>query len=419
MQLKKLLLIAIKDLRLIFSDLTALMMMLLAPFVLTIGMGALTGYFSGGGGGYAFSDMPIEIVNKDDGALGQALIAVFESPELDELVAASVSTDVATAQAMVDNDQRAAAIFIPDGFTESFMTPRSNTTQTVQIEFYANPTQPTSAGILRSILDQFLNQVEIGRVSAEVIVSQLNENNLISSEQAVDVGIQIGQEMGEVSANPSSIEIKNNLAISEGLPFDILAYIAPGFAMMFLMLTVSYGAQSLLVENRTGTLPRLMVSPTWMGSVLGGKMLGVFLTAVAQLLILIGGTTLLFQLNWGDPWGVILLVLAAAFGATGWGILFASILKTPGQVGITGTVSMLLFGILGGGGFLGLSRVPGWIGIIGKITPNAWATDGFEILAAGGKLQNIQQNILALMAMGGILFTIAIIAIRNRGLMRK
>ncbi len=40
-------LIGIKDLRLIFRDRAALMFMLLAPFLLTIGMGFVTGRFSG------------------------------------------------------------------------------------------------------------------------------------------------------------------------------------------------------------------------------------------------------------------------------------------------------------------------------------------------------------------------------------
>ena len=40
-------LIGIKDLRLAFRDRAALMFMLLAPFLLTIGMGFVTGRFSG------------------------------------------------------------------------------------------------------------------------------------------------------------------------------------------------------------------------------------------------------------------------------------------------------------------------------------------------------------------------------------
>ena len=61
--MKKLFLIGIKDLKLIFRDRAALIFMLLAPFLLTIGMGFVTGRFSGGSNG--LSDIPVIIVNLD------------------------------------------------------------------------------------------------------------------------------------------------------------------------------------------------------------------------------------------------------------------------------------------------------------------------------------------------------------------
>lgn len=59
----KLLLIGIKDLKLMFRDRAALIFMLLAPFLLTIGLGFVTGRFSGGSTG--LSDIPVVIVNLD------------------------------------------------------------------------------------------------------------------------------------------------------------------------------------------------------------------------------------------------------------------------------------------------------------------------------------------------------------------
>ena len=50
----------------------------------------------------------------------------------------------------------------------------------------------------------------------------------------------------------------------------------PGMALMFLMFTVSYGGRSLLVEEATGTLPRLLVSPTTVTQILAGKIFGIF-----------------------------------------------------------------------------------------------------------------------------------------------
>ena len=76
MDFKRLFIIAFKDLRLIFRDRSALVLMLLAPFVLTLGMGALTGRFSGAGTS-TFEDIPFQVVNQDQGELAAALIQVF------------------------------------------------------------------------------------------------------------------------------------------------------------------------------------------------------------------------------------------------------------------------------------------------------------------------------------------------------
>ena len=419
MQLKKLFLIAFKDLRLIFRDPSALVLMLLAPFLLTLGMGALTGRFSGRTG-TGIRDIPVEIVNEDEGMLGEVLIDVFQSPDLGELVSPTLRTDLDGARALVNTNQSAAAIYIPAGFTESItrMAWDLSEDEVVQIEFFSNPTMPTSVGILQSILDQFINQVEIGRVSATVVVAQLLENGLITPDQAAPVGAQVGEEMAQAVGSTSSIRMKTNLAEGEGIAFDVLAYMAPGMAMMFLMFTVTYGARSLLVENQAGTLPRLLVAPTRSAYVLGGKFTGILFSAIAQLVILIGGTSLLFGLQWGDTLGVILLILAAAFGATGWGILFAAILKTPGQIAITGSAVMLVFGLLGGS-FFDLSMLPDWIQVINKVTPNSWANDGFYILSLGGSLKGIQTNLIALVVMGAVLFGVATYWISQRGLVRK
>jgi ABC-2 type transport system permease protein len=75
--MNKLLLIGIKDLKLMFRDRAALIFMLLAPFLLTIGMGFATGRFSGSSSG--LSDIPVIIVNLDHEQLGNVLADTFSS----------------------------------------------------------------------------------------------------------------------------------------------------------------------------------------------------------------------------------------------------------------------------------------------------------------------------------------------------
>jgi len=222
----------------------------------------------------------------------------------------------------------------------------------------------------------------------------------------------------QAAAGSSAITLKGALDSEEAVKFDALAYMAPGMALMFLMFTVSNGGRTLLAERVQGTLPRLLVSPTAASQVLGGKVFGVYLTGVAQMLILILASTLLFQLNWGDPLAVLVLVLAAVVGAVGWGMLITALAKTPGQVSAVGSAVMLIFGILGGS-FFSLDAMPRWFATISKITPNAWGIEGFTTLALGGGLADVLGSVIALLVMGAVLFTAAVLVFNRRGITQQ
>jgi ABC-2 type transport system permease protein len=152
--------------------------------------------------------------------------------------------------------------------------------------------------------------------------------------------------------------------------------------------------------------------------VLGGKVLGIFFTGVAQVGILILASAVFFQVRWGDPLGIIALILAAVFGASGWGMLITALARTPAQVGSTGSAVMLIFGILGGS-FINLEQMPPFIRTFSMITPNAWGLDGFTTLALGGTLKNLTEPIAALLIMGAALFAIAVVLFNRNGLVKK
>ena len=136
------------------------------------------------------------------------------------------------------------------------------------------------------------------------------------------------------------------------------------------------------------------------------------------MLILIGGTSLLFQLKWGDPLGVLILVLVAVFGATGWGMIITALARTTAQVANTGSAVMLIFGILGGS-FIQLDQMPASIQTMSRITPNAWALDGFTTLALGGTLADLSTPIAALLTMGILLFLSSVLLFGKKNLVQK
>jgi ABC-2 type transport system permease protein len=414
--MKKLLLIGLKDLKLAFRDKAALILMLLAPFLLTLGLGAVTGRFSGNSS-TGISHIPLIIVNQDHEQLGDALVSLFQSADLDELVDPSLYNDTAAAYKKVDDNQAAAVLVIPAGFTASIIPPEGQTapSEPVQVQLYSNPTAPTSVGVIKTILDEFMSQVEVGRVGADVTITQLIKSGRISPQQAQAVGVAAGVSQAGLASQNTSITLNNVTPSGKAVKFDVLALLAPSMALMFLMYTVSHGGRTLLIERSQGTLPRLLVSPTSPTQVLGGKMIGIFFTGAAQMFILILGTTLIFGVQWGDPNAVFVLVLAAVFAAVGWGMLLTSVLKTPGQIGAIGSALMLTFGILGGG-FININSMPEWFRLITKVSPNAWGLDGFTTLALGGGLQDILTPVLALLVMGLALFAISVVLFNRRGL---
>ncbi len=414
-------LIGIKDLRLVFRDRAALILMLVAPFLLTLGMGLVTGRFSGNTSGIA--DIPVVIVNQDDGELSTALVDLFNSEDLADLVEPTLSLSPEAARLQVEEDKVAAAIIIPAGFTRSIIPQQEdfaagNTPEVVEIELYANPTRPTSAGIIKSILDEFMSRVEEGSIGAQTSILQMMISGRITPEQAQAAGEEMGKNLQNAAESDSLSITLNSTTQGEEVEFDVLAYLAPGMALMFLMYTVSYGGRSILAEKTQGTLPRLLVSPTNSAQILGGKVFGILLTGIAQMLILIGGTSLLFQLKWGDPLGVLILVLVAVFGATGWGMLITALARTTAQVANTGSAVMLIFGILGGS-FIQLDQMPASIQTMSRITPNSWALDGFTTLALGGTLADLSAPITALLTMGILLFLASVALFGKKNLVQK
>jgi len=420
--MRKILFIGWKDLTVIFRDRAALILMLAAPFALTLGMGLVTGRFSGGDT-TGIQDVPVILINQDDGPLGQALVDVFTSPELTGLLAPTTGGDPETARAQVAANEVAGAVIIPASFSDSII-PRTAaaaiTSTVVPVQVILSPARPLSGGIIQSVVDAFISRVETGRVSSLVAINELLANGLVQPAAIGAAAQAMGARLlaqGD-SAPRITLAASRDGSTPQPREFDPLAVLAPGMALLFLMYTVSLGGRSLLAEQREGTLARLLTSPTGAGQALAGKMLGAFLIGLAQMTILIGSSTLLFGLRWGDPLALAPLIIAAVTAATGWGMLLAAVARQPGQVSGLGMALALLFGLLGGS-FFGGAVPQGPLALLARLTPNRWAQDGFTRLAQGGTLSDLLPMIAALLVMAVTLLVIAILIFRRKGLLSR
>jgi ABC-2 type transport system permease protein len=413
--------IAWKDLRVAFRDPAAIILTLVTPFLLTLAIGFALGGF-GGNSGPGISQIPVAVVNHDTGQFGQNLVQLLRSQDLTDLVKPVVMADDAQARASVDQGQVSVAVIIPLDLTARLIPQgEQNFTGTTKvpptlIEIYASPTNPVSASVVRSIVDQFLGRVDAGVVDGRVTVEQLLASGRIAPQQAASLGRQIGAQAGEASSNVSLIHLQEQTAqagqASSG-GFDWLAFMAPSMAIFFLMFTVTAGGRSILAERESGTLPRMLASPTPTAMVLAGKVFGIFLTGILQVAILILASAVLLHVFWGSPLAVGLLTLAVVAGATGWGTLLAAYARTPGQVNATGTALALIFGAASGN-FVPRQALPAWLQVASSIAPNSWGLVGFQKLAAGGSLAAIWTPLIALSIMAIVLFLAALLAFRRQ-----
>jgi ABC-2 type transport system permease protein len=333
------------------------------------------------------------------------------------LLETTTTADLTLAKSQVDKDEIAAAVIIPAGFTSSVI-PNSETgqlTEAVSIELYSSPARPISSGVIQSIVTNFVNQVDTGVLSGDVAITQLVTSGLVNVQDIPQVTEAVS---GRLQENPQAVSgvinvnrATTSLNSEEG--FNPIAFFATGMAVFFLMYTVTIGGRSILAERNEGTLRRLLVTPTTTVQVLGGKVLGIFMSGFAQVGLLILGTTLMFNLNWGDPIGIVILIAAVSLAATGWGLLLAGFAKTTQHVASIGTAMMLSFGILGGS-FIPAENLSGPLQSLRLITPNAWAMDSFNLLNNGRTLTDIVGPIIALLLMAAALFAISTYLFRRR-----
>jgi ABC-2 type transport system permease protein len=184
-------------------------------------------------------------------------------------------------------------------------------------------------------------------------------------------------------------------------------------AIMFLFFAAQIGLVSLFEERRQGTLARMLAGPIAPWSIVAGKALGAFVTAVAAMAILVVATTQLIKADWGPPAGVALLVLGAVTAAIGIAALVTSFMKTADGASSAGSAVAITLAILGGS-FTPTSQAPEVMGTLALFTPHGWFLRGLGDMQGGGGLADALPAVAILLAIG--LSTAAVGLLRARRL---
>ena len=163
-------------------------------------------------------------------------------------------------------------------------------------------------------------------------------------------------------------------------------------------------------ERQKGTLRRLLTTPTRKSTYLLGTILGQVLTALVQMLLLIGFGIFVMKLNWGSqPLALAVMMVSSALAAAALGAALGTFVKTEGQAnGLSIMVGMVM--ALLGGCWYPLEMFPQVVQNIVKILPTTWAMRGLlDIVLRGQGLVSILPDAGILLGFAAVFFGIGIL----------
>lgn len=324
------------------------------------------------------------------------------------------------AKRAVDNGIYTTLILIPPNFTQnlSYVPALHPELEETGVTVYANSGRPIASEISRSIADGITNQIATGNIAMAATFAELEAR--YSAETIQEAMANLDSETAfacAFSSQSNTIRLDTQaIGGSSGgnTTVDILVSIGSAQAMFFALFTAQFGVLSLHDERRNWTLQRLVMSPTPRAVILGGKLVGVFVTVLFQLSILLLALTVVGSIVqgelvsiWGPDLGRILLVLlAAALAVAGYGMFTAGIVKTPEQGQIIGSIITFAMAVLGGAfGF----RLPEQVSQLSLVY---WGREAFDLLAAGQGAVGL--NVLVLVLYGVVLYLIGLMLFSRR-----
>ncbi len=155
----------------------------------------------------------------------------------------------------------------------------------------------------------------------------------------------------------------------------------PGTMVMFTMIILlTSGAVTLVIERKQGLLRRLASTPIDRGEIVLGKWGGRMALGLVQIAFAMVAGTVIFGMDWGPDLLMIVAVL------TGWaavcaslGLLLGNLARSEGQAIGIGVLSANVLAALGGC-WWPIEITPGWMQTFQKLLPTGWAMDAMHRL---------------------------------------
>jgi ABC-2 type transport system permease protein len=323
-------------------------------------------------GGGSLVDTTIGVVDADGSDASRGLVSGLEQASSDELRFETVDS-VGAARPRVADDDLGAAIVVPAGFAASLAS-----ADPASLEVLTSSDDPISADVARSVAATVADRADAARLAVATSGVLGTPPPDADALAAIDL--------------PVTVDVTGT-----GGDVSPAAYFGPAMGLLFLFLSVGVMARDLLVEERTRLIDRLRAGPVGDGAILVGKGVSVLAIGVSSLLVIWAVTSRALGADWGDPLGVLVLIVAAALAVAGIAGLIAAVARTEQQADTLATTLAFVFALVGGA-FIPPGLMPAALRALSLFTPTGAALHGFAELSAGeGTLVDVVPYVLALL----------------------
>ncbi len=385
--MKKILAITFRDLRLRFGSFSEWLFFLILPVIFTL-------ILSGGTGAGGDNRVLLLVVDQAQTPLSAELVSTLEASES---VRPEV-TDLEDGEYRFDARKVSALLIIPAGFDNTALQKGVLTLELRQQPNNLNALAAQRA--VQAVISRVGQTVEIARASVE----QAESIRPFESDSTRQAYFETALE----EARTLLAEAPDRLATEQGntpdqIEYDPRANSSAGQLITWAFIPLIALSELFAYERQSGTLRRILTTPTRKGTYIFGTIFGQVLIALAQMALLVGFGILVMGLNWGQniP-GLIIMLVAGALAAAALGTMLGTFVKSAAQAqGLSIMLGMVM--ALMGGCWYPLELFPEAVRTAVKVLPTTWTMQGLLDLVLRG------QGVAGILPEAGVLLGFAFV----------
>ncbi|MCF8240482.1 MAG: ABC transporter permease [Melioribacteraceae bacterium] len=413
----------IKDLIRFFKDKTAVILTFVVPLVLIIIFGSI---FGGNGG--PRGKISIIFVNESNSMVADFIETKLDSSKSLRLVKYYSDDNEEKlfteelAKNYVKEGKISAAIILPKDFF-------ADTSTALKFKFYYDPKNQIESALIQGSIQQNI-MTEVPRLIPILMTRKSNDflgemksneftkslsgligeyfevspDTIFKSITTVDTAelLSTSSDTGSAAAaNPIAgmVKFESEQLVGEEITNPGLTRTIGGWAVMFLLFSLTGAANSLFEEKQEGSLKRLLCMPIRKSDILWSKYIYTMLLGIVQLFVLFFAGSIIWDVDiYSNFMNLLIVIIVSSAAAVSFGMFITSVASTLNQASGIATLLILVMSAVGGSWFP-ISLMPEWMQYISKFTITYWSVEAFlDVLWRQASLTDIGAHLLILIS---------------------